>query len=211
VVEVDHPLQVGFALRKSHPANGIVSSGLLDSLTGSELETFLQEVYLYTDQLTEAVFDILEPADGVPVVLQEAGVPGPTREEFRDAAENAGWNVLFERRVSPHRVGVKLRKRLLTDSALVPVVTELLATAERVRNLDGVVEQEVARQLEHQSGTTLDGPTLSPDAENVSSLVKRAESAERELERLKNRRSVRFALWIARPFKGLFRGVRRWR
>ena len=211
VVEIDHPLQVGFALRKSHPTNGIVSSGLLDSLNGSDLETFLQEAYLYTDQLTEAVFDIVDPADGVPVVLQEASVPGPSLEELRDAAENAGWNVLFERRVSPHRVGVKLRKRILTDSALVPVVTELLATAERVRDLDGVVEHEVARQLKHQSGTTLDGPSLPADAEGGDSLVERAESAERELARLKNRRSVRFALWLARPFKGLFRGVRRWR
>ena len=40
---------------------------------------------------------------------------------------------------------------------------------------------------------------------------KRADEAERALNRLRNRRSVRFALAVARPFRGLFRSVRTWK
>ena len=104
------------------------------------------------------------------------------------------------------------RKRVLTDSELIPVVTDLIANIGRLHAFDqrlSFVEGYFGLDEKH-----LDDAARPIEGEELRALEaerKRADEAERALYRLRNRRSVKVALALARPFRGLFQTVRSWK
>jgi hypothetical protein len=101
---------------------------------------------------------------------------------------------------------------VLTDTELIPVVTDVIAHIGRIQTVDqrlSFIEGYLGLQ-----GKTERGDSGGLGREQLSELAaekQRADDAERALERLRNRRSVRVALTVSKPFRGLFRTVRSWK
>jgi hypothetical protein len=104
------------------------------------------------------------------------------------------------------------RKRILTDTELIPVVTDLIAGIQRIHAIDrylalGEEHPAELESLDH-SYPTRDGDEYDRMLETER---KRADDAELALDRLRSRRSVRLALALSRPFRRTFQMVRSWR
>jgi hypothetical protein len=173
--------------------HGVIAHHLLAGLTAAEAEHFFRSVYVATHPMAELVVDVPDPEGPVLAGVRPEYISQPEPPTARAAAEASGWDHLTSTRVSPGRTGMVFRKRLLVDSELVPVVTDLLASATRL--------EAVERRL-----TAVETPPAAgDDAER-----KRADAAVAELEKLRSRRSVRFALAVARLFQPIVRAFRSW-
>jgi hypothetical protein len=125
---LERPLHVGSALRSSPRSQGIVASGVLDTVARSDLEEFLRQLFVFTDQLAELVLDLPVPE---PLWVATSPVTGPTLGDCKAAASTTGWDFMWERRLSPHRIAIKLRKRL-------PTPGELLARAAHEEEVEAL-------------------------------------------------------------------------
>ena len=227
---VTSPLTVGASLidLEQRP-DGVIAHGILAGRLEEDIEFFLRSVHVATQPLADLVVDV--PAvsgKGLPTLKPEL-VAVPKASAVRTIAEGCGWDHVETRRISPGRLGIAFRKRVLTDNELIPVVTDLLASVDRLRGMDKRLSS-VEAQLESVDGI---GPQLKAlvqqfetigdglnggvmrlaaiDDKALQSVRRRAESAERDLARLRNRRSVKLALLLARPFRRPFRAIRTWK
>lgn len=105
------------------------------------------------------------------------------------------------------------RKKVLTDTELIPVVTDLIASTQRIHTIDqrlSAIESRLAgSRLVPGGGAS--GPPASSEPGSLEAERKRADDAERALDRLRNRRSVKVALALAKPSRGAFRTIRSWK
>lgn len=212
-VDVLSPVAVGAALlKKGIRPHGVVAHGILAGRSLSEVEFFFRSVYVHTDPFAELAVDVPHPhGQGLLGALpRPVDTPRPSR--VQEIASECGWDHVSTARLSPGRSGMLFRKRILTDTELVPVVNDLIANLARIRALDerlGAVESMLAgRGMIEQAPTEMEG---TPTRGSLEAARQRAEAAERALHRLRSRRSVRVALALSRPTRGLFRTVRSWK
>ena len=59
-------------------------------------------------------------------------VDHPLPHRVREIAGGTGWDHVVTARLSPGRSGVFFRKRILTDSELIPVVSDVITSLHRV-------------------------------------------------------------------------------
>jgi hypothetical protein len=212
-VEVRNPMAVGAMLmRQRLRPQGVIAHGLLAGHSVSEVEFFFRSLYVNTDLLAETVVDVPDPQGQGLLTATPAPIDRPRPARVQEIAIRCGWDHILTQRLSPGRSGMLFRKRVLTDSELVPVVTDLIANLQRIHT----IEQEltaIQRRLDEEGVRRR--PKRSQigemDVDSVEAWKKRAEAAERNLKRLRNRRSVKLALALARPTRGVFRAVRSWK
>jgi len=212
-IEATSPLTVGSTLmREGLRPNGVVVPGLLSGRSPSDIEFFFRSVYISTHPLAELAIDTPDPTGAALLSVSPAVIEQPRPELVREIAEQCGWDYVSDKRLSAGRTGLFFRKRVLTDSELIPVVADLLASIPRFHSVDrrlSVVEDHLG--LGELTVDRLGGTDGSDVMRALEVEKKRADDAERALHRLHNRRSVRLALAVARPFRGLFRTVREWK
>jgi hypothetical protein len=201
-VEVKSPLAVGAALMKNGlRPHGVLAHGILAGHAPSVIDYFFRSVYMTTDPIAELLVDVPDPQGRGLLSSTPPPVDDPLPHRVREIAEETGWDQVVTERLSPGRSGVFFRKRIMTDSELIPVVSDVITSLHRFH----AVEERLKSML---SSDGADGAlsTSSVEAERI-----RADKAERALDRLQNRRSVRLALALSRPFRPLFRTVRSWK
>jgi hypothetical protein len=213
-VEVSGPLAVGAALIKSRVrAHGVVAHGVLAGRSASEVEFFFRSVYVNTDPFGELAVDVPHPHGQALLSVVPAPVDTPRPNRVQEIAVASGWDHITTARLSPGRSGMLFRKRVLTDSELVPVVTDLIANLYRIRSIEERLDAALSRLAEPELADSQMSPSKegAPLSESAEAARRRAELAEQALARLRNRRSVRMALALSRPTRGLFRAVRSWK
>ena len=212
-IEATSPLTVGSTLmREGLRPQGIVVPGLLSGRSSTDIEFFFRSVYISSHPLAELAIDTPDPTGAALLSASPAAIDQPRPELVREIADECGWDYVSDKRLSAGRTGMFFRKRVLTDTELVPVVADLLASIPRFHSVDQRLF--VVEELLGLSEPTADRPGGMDEADAMGVLEaerKRADEAERALYRLRNRRSVRVALAFARPFQGLFRTVRAWK
>ena len=212
-IEATSPLTVGSTLmREGLRPQGIVVPGLLSGRSSSDVEFFFRSVYISSHPLAELAIDTPDPTGAALLSVSPAAIDQPRPELVREIAEQCGWDHVSDKRLSAGRTGLFFRKRVLTDSELLPVVADLLASIPRFHSVDrrlSVVEEHLG--LSESIADRQGGKSEADELRALEAETKRAEDAERALYRLRNRRSVRLALAVARPFRGLFQTVRAWK
>jgi hypothetical protein len=156
------------------------------------------------------IVDVPHPQGQGILNVQPPPMDQPRPNRVQEIASQCGWDHVTTERLSPGRSGMMLRKRVLTDSELVPVVTDLIANLQRVHAID----QRLASVESLLTGKGLSNLRTAPPSLDQASLAaetKRADDAEHALTRLRSRRSVKVALGLARPTRGLFRTIRSWK
>ena len=195
----------GTLLNEGLRPHGVVANGLLAGRPRSEIDYFFRTVYLSTDPLAELLVDVPDPVGEGLLTASPPPIDHPSPAIVQEIAANCGWDHVVTSRLSPGRAGMFFRKRVLTDSELIPVVNDLIATMQRVQSM----ERRLATTLHSLEDRGID--TAEPPLAAVEEERERADAAEAELERLRNRRSVRLGLAMARPMRGVFRTVRSWK
>jgi hypothetical protein len=201
-LEVKGPLAVGAALiRSGLRPHGVVAHGLVAGQPAAEIEYMMRSIYLATDAFAEVLLDVPDPQGEGLLGSTPPPIDNPLPADVEEIASGTGWDHVVTKRLSPGRSGMMFRKRILTDAELVPVVTDVLASLERIHAMEARL-----------SSIALPGERVEePTSEALEAERKRAEDAERALDRLRNRRSVRLALAVSQMFRPLFRGVRAWK
>ena len=201
-VEVKGPLLVGAVIMKRGlRPHGVIAHGLIAGRPPGDVEYFFRSLYMATDPLAEMVVDVPDPqAEGL-LSSSPPPVSDPVPARVEEIATETGWDHVLTERLSPGRSGMFFRKRILTDTELIPVVNDVLASLQRIQATEERLAETVFRSEAAEEPTS-----ALLDAER-----KRADAAERALNRLSNRRSVRFAMAMSRPFRPLFRSVRSWK
>ncbi len=201
-LEVKGPLAVGAALIKNGlRPHGVVAHSLVAGRRPGEIEYMMRSIYLATDAFAELLLDVPDPdGDGL-LSSTPPPVDHPLPHDVEEIATETGWDHVVTQRLSPGRSGMMFRKRILTDTELVPVVTDVLAGLERIHAMEARLSS-IAFPRE---------PAEEPTSEALEAERKRAEEAELALDRLRNRRSVRLALGLSQVFRPLFRAVRSWK
>lgn len=201
-VEVKNPLAVGAALMKNGlRPHGVLAHGILAGHAPSVIDYFFRSVYMTTDPMAELLVDVPDPEGRGLLSSTPPPVDDPLPHRVREIAGETGWDHVVTARLSPGRSGVFFRKRILTDSELIPVVSDVITSLHRVY----AVEKRLKSML------SSDGADGALSTSSVEAERRRADQAERALDRLQNRRSVRLALALSRPFRPLFRAVRSWK
>ena len=212
-VEVKSPLAVGAVLMRDRlRPHGIVAHGLLAGRSISEIEFFFRSLYVNTDPLAELFVDVPDPQGKGLLSASPPPADHPRPSRVQEVAIETGWEHLLTERLSPGRSGMFLRKRVLTDKELIPVVTDLIAGVQRIADVDERLST-LERSLEAEGIRPRQAAATPGETENGSITALRTQLAatERDLERLRSRRSVRMALAMARPSRGIFRLVRSWK
>ena len=212
-IKATSPLTVGSTLmREGLRPNGVVVPGLLSGRSPSDIEFFFRSVYISTHPLAELAIDTPDPTGAALLSVSPAAIDQPRPEMVRGIAEQCGWDYVSDKRLSAGRTGLFFRKRVLTDTELIPVVADLLAAIPRFHSVDRrltIVEERLG--LSASTPDRLGGEDGSDVRRALEAEKKRADEAERALNRLRNRRSVKLALAVARPFRRLFQSVRTWK
>jgi hypothetical protein len=190
----------------------VVAHGLLAGRSVAEVEFLFRSLYINTDPQAEVVVDVPDPHGTGLMSVIPPPIDHPRPVRIQEIASRCGWDHIVTQRLSAGRSGMFFRKKILTDRELIPVVTDLLSSVQRIHTIDERLAS-VERRLQGE-GIQPRKPAASsaePDTGSSDAMRKRAEAAERDLERLRSRRSVRFALAMAQPTRGLFRTVRSWK
>jgi hypothetical protein len=205
-IEVASPLAVGAALmqRRLRP-HGVIAHGILAGRSHSEIEFCLRSIYINTHALAELVVDVPAPRGGGLLNVVPPPVNHPRPASVQEIAERCGWDHVVSERVSAGRMGMVFRKRVLTDGELIPVVTDLIASIDRIHSIDTRLAALEGRLGGDRPAATID------ESRALRAERRRAEAAERDLQRLRNRRSVKLALAMAKPFARVFHVVRTWK
>jgi hypothetical protein len=212
-VEVKSPLGVGAALiRDMGRPHGVIAHGLLAGRSFSEIEFFFRSIYVNTDPFAELLVDVPDPRGKRLLNSTPSPIDHPRPERVQELGEQCGWDHVVTERLSPGRSGMFFRKRVLTDNELVPVVSDLISSLHRIHAIEARLSATQNRLRAERVPITSDAPRPNESAPDTLEAERaRAEAAERELERLRSRRSVRLALAMARPWRGVFRAVRSWK
>jgi hypothetical protein len=211
-VEVKGLLAVGAALMKyGLRPHGVLAHGILAGRIPSEIEYFFRSVYMTTDPLAELLVDVPDPQGSGLLESTPAPVDHPLPDRVREIAGDAGWDHIVTKRLSPGRSGVFFRKRVLTDSELIPVVSDVIASLHRIHAVEERLSSMTGAGWAEGGMTSMLGTDNGVPPSTIEAERKRADEAERALYRLRNRRSVRLALAVSRPFRPLFRTVRSWK
>lgn len=207
-IDVRSPLAVGATLMRNQlRPHGLIAHGFMAGRSIAEVEFFFRSVYVNTDPLAEVLVDVPDPRGAAIGAAVPHPVETPRPPRVQEIAEQCGWEFILKEPLSPGRSGMMFRKRILTDNELVPVVTDLIANTQRIHTI-----QERLSRVEDEFEASMRQDRPSPDdIARLEAERKRAEKAERALYRLTNRRSVRLALALSRPFKPFFRTIRSWK
>ncbi|MGA9275457.1 hypothetical protein [Ilumatobacter sp.] len=202
-LEVHSPLVSGAILmERGLRPNGVVAHGLLSGRSPSDVDFFFRSLYVSTHAFSELVVDVPSPTSNALMTAVPAPEIDPGPAKVQDIADQCGWELILSQRVSPGRMGMVFRKRVLSATELTPVVTDLIASVERIHSID-VRLTAIEGQLEPgQEGD---------DAPAVAHERRRADAAERNLRRLRSRRSVRLALVLVSPLRRPIQRVRTWK
>ena len=212
-VEVTTPLAVGATLmRDVGRTHGVIAHGVLGGRSASEVEFFFRSVYINTDPLAELLVDVPDPQGSGLLNTTPPPQDHPRPARVQEIATQSGWEHIATERLSPGRSGMFFRKKVLTDTELVPVVTDLISSLHRIRAMEDRLASTLGRLEQDRIEIS---PSRDPFPEPVPGSIEaersRADRAERELESLRSRRSVKMALALARPARGIFRAVRSWK
>jgi hypothetical protein len=201
-LEAPGPLAVGSVLVKNGlRPHGVVAQGLVAGRPENEIAYMMRSLYLASDAFAEVLLDVPDPEGEGLLSATPPPVDHPLPSAVVEIATDAGWDHIVTKRLSPGRSGMMFRKRILTDTELVPVVTDVLASLERIHAMEARLSS-IGFPTE---------PIEMPTSDALEAERKRAEQAELALDRLRNRRSVRFALAVSQMFRPLFRAVRSWK
>lgn len=212
-IEVTSPLGAGAAIMKENlRPHAVVASGLLTGHSMAEVEFFFRSMYVNTHPLAELVVDVPDPKGEGLAHVTPAVVDYPRRERVEDVAKQTGWDHVRTERLSKGLSGLQFRKRVLADHELIPVVTDLIANLQRIQAIDqrlGAVERHLSTgaPLKHRSAARLEEVELGQVGQ-AQAERQRADDAEEALGRLQNRRSVKLALAMSKPFRPLFKMFR---
>ena len=136
-IKATSPLTVGSTLmREGLRPNGVVVPGLLSGRSPSDIEFFFRSVYISTHPFAELAVDAPDPTGAALLNVSPAAIDQPSPEMVRGIAEQCGWDYVSDKRLSPGRTGLFFRKRVLTDTELIPVVADLLAAIPRFHGVD---------------------------------------------------------------------------
>jgi hypothetical protein len=212
-IGVRSPLAVGARLmRERLRPHGVIAHGLLAGRSVSDVEFFFRSVYVNSDPLAELVVDVPDPRGEALLNVRPAPPENPRPARVQEIAAQCGWDYIAAERLSPGRSGMMFRKHVRTDSELVPIVTDLIASLQRIHTIDErltSVEDLLDRESLLHPGAP--GHGTEESRRSLDAEKRRADKAQRELDRLRSRRSVRMALAMARPTRGVFRAVRSWK
>lgn len=211
-IEVKSPLPVGAALVRTvfHP-HGVIVHGLLAGRSDTETEYLFRSLYISTDPFAELVVDGPDPSGEGLLSVAPPPIDHPRPARVQEIAAQCGWDHVVTQRLSPGRSGMFFRKRVLTDSELIPVVTNLIASVRKIHTIDERLSSIEDRLLQRGILNSNSSVQRREGRSSLEAEKKRADDAERALNRLRNRRSVRLALSISRPTRGVFRMVRSWK
>ena len=214
VHQLKSPLMVGATLMQagSRP-HGVIAQGILAGHSLSEIEFFFRSVYVNSHPMAELVVDVPDPRGEGLLNVTPPPIDHPRPSRVQEIAAQSGWDHVVTQRLSPGRSGIMFRKKVLTDTELIPVVTDLIASTQRIHTIDqrlSAIESRLAgSRLVPGGGAS--GPPASSEPGSLEAERKRADDAERALDRLRNRRSVKVALALAKPSRGAFRTIRSWK
>lgn len=213
-VTVNGPLAVGATMMRDRlRPDAVVAHRLLADQSLVEMQFFFRSLYVCTQPLAELLLDVPDPHGRGLLSATPAPVDHPPPARVKAIADQCGWDHIVTRRLSPGRAGMLFRKRVSTDQDLVPVVTDLIANLHRIHDIDSrlsLIEGQLEGEgIEVRSVSEQFGGTVSASA--IHAERERADRAERDLERLRSRRSVRLAMALSRPFRPLFQTVRSWK
>jgi hypothetical protein len=201
-VEVKGPMAVGAALLKNGlRPHGVVAHGVVAGRPANEIEYMMRAVYLATDAFAEMLLDVPDPQGEGLLSSTPPPYDQPLPPVVEEIATGTGWDHVARQRLSPGRSGMMFRKRILIDSELIPVVTDVQASLERLHAMEARLSS-IAFPAQ-----AVDEPT----SEALAAERNRADEAEIALDRLRNRRSVRFSLAVSQVFRPLFSAVRSWK
>lgn len=207
-IEVSSPLTAGsMIMRNRLRPHGVIAHGILRGHTQSAVEFFFRSLYVSTHAFAELVVDAPSPTGAALLNTEPKPILSPRPSVVIEIAERTGWDHVTTQRVSPGRVGLVFRKRVTTDSDLVPVVTDLIAGLDRLHALD----REVAALTKRTASLQSEAPKATAATTEASDRARQESAAERDLRRLRSRRSVRLALALSSPFGRVFRLVRTWK
>lgn len=201
-VEIASAQTVGIELlQKGVRPDAVIAHGVLADHPVQDVAYFLRSVQVMTSPFAQLVVDIPAPSGTATAVLEPSPPSEPTLSDVTRLAVDCGWEPVHDERLSPGRVGLVLRKRIAVDDELQPLRTEIALLGESLAT--------IGRRLENPESAPAAAPSVpNASATELDAARRRAETAERDLRRLRGRRSVRFALAVAQPFGGLFRSIR---
>jgi hypothetical protein len=211
-IEVKSLLAVGATLmRYGLRPHGLIAHGLLGGRSPAEVDYFFRSVYINSDPLAELLIDVPNPQGKGLLNVMPSPIDHPKPARVEEMAVQCGWDLVGTERLSPGRSGMLFRKRVLTDSELIPVVTDLIGNLQRIHTIDERLSS-IENQLGMEEVQTRVGRLIrESDPESIEALKRRVETAESELQRLRDRRSVRLALALSKPFRPIFQTVRSWK
>jgi hypothetical protein len=213
-IEAKGPMAVGATImRERLRPQAVIAHGLLDGSSPTEIGLFFRSLYINSTSLAEILIDVPDPRGMGTTSVRPPPINNPRPARVQEIATQCGWDHVVTERLSPGRSGMMFRKRILTDHELIPVVTDLIANIERIHTIEKRLALfEGAFEPERTALDRHTGPELSAEERlSLETERKRADEAERALNRLRNRRSVKLALALARPTRGVFRAVRSWK
>lgn len=211
-MEVENPgAAAAILLDRGIRPHGVVAHQMLSGLDLSDLKYFFRSMHLSTHPLAELVADVPDPLGDVLATTRPTLTSHPSPEMVQRIASECGWEAIASGRVSIGRTGLVFRKQISTSSELTPVIADLISRAHELKDLEARVRRIEESQIRAQEGAYAAEAERRPMSDSTVALGRRADAAERELHRLRNRRSVRFALAVAQVLKPVFRMVRSWR
>ena len=201
-IEAKGPTAVAAAImKKGLRPHGVVGHGLLAGRPIGDIDYLMRSLYLTTDPLAEVYLDTPDPEGEGLLNSTPPPVDHPLPDQVEKVASETGWDHVLTKRLSPGRSVLSFRKRILTETELIPAVNDVLAGLQRIDAVESRLSSMVLAQ---------EAAEMTP-SEVVEAERKRADEAEEDLNRLRNRRSVRLALAFSHFFRPLFRAVRSWK
>jgi hypothetical protein len=206
-IQVKAPLAVGATMmREGVRPDALIAHGLLAGRSTSEIEYFFRSAYVNTHPLAELLVDAPDLHSQGLSSVSPPPIDQPSPDIVEEIAIRCGWDHVVTSEVSPGRSGLFFRKRVSTDSELIPVITGLIASLRRVDE----IEERLASIEDRVERDSREGKQFDEALRMVGAANEKADAARQDLNRMANRRSVRLALTFSRLFRPLFKAVRSW-
>jgi hypothetical protein len=157
---VADPRAIGAALVDSGVRpHGVIAHRAIEGQSPAEVEQLLRAVHFGTHPLAQLVVDVPAPAGAALSHTTPPPPAEPTPAEVEATASDAGYGLVSSQRISPGRVAMVFRKRVLADSGLATVVDELVDTVQDLRRRLAVLEADAPDADEAGSGQRVEeGP-----------------------------------------------------
>ncbi|MEM9038638.1 MAG: hypothetical protein AAGD33_01955 [Actinomycetota bacterium] len=196
-VLIASPLRAAVALvgRGVH-TDALVAHGLLDDLDRHDLDHVFTGLAAAMRPFAELVLDLPDPDVTARSVVVPPPGRGPSVELVRTVAASSGWTLVSRQRPSATRVAVCLRR------ASGPVSSDPDRAAAHETDLSIALDRTLLEVAELES----ERASLASRLEQSESELRRVSA---DLERLRSRRVVRFALRAVSPLAPLVRRARR--